>query len=145
MRNRVLAFQFPAVCRRRYARCMENGPLKQNRRVKVVHKLAIRGLKNPLSTRISGLATRINPLKAMQVVDFPHLVKNNALRDESENALALSGGGLGAGIFCDLSDSFSRKSGNLFARQVSHNQHGSLSVTAVSRWHLGTKLVVGTK
>ena len=41
-------------------------------------KLAIGGLKNPVLTRISPLATRLNPLKAMQVVDFPDIEKNNA-------------------------------------------------------------------
>ena len=60
---------------------MENDPLKQNRRVEVDingHKLAIRGLKNPVFTRISRLITRINPLKGTQVVDFPHIEENNA-------------------------------------------------------------------
>ena len=55
--------------------------MTRNMRVKVVknsHELAIGGLKNPVSTRISAPATRLNPLKAMQVVDFPHIEENNA-------------------------------------------------------------------
>ena len=51
----------------------------ENMRVKVVKNsdtLAIGGLKSPVSTRIFGLAPRIYPLKAMQVVDFPHIEEN---------------------------------------------------------------------
>ena len=42
------------------------------------HKSGLRGLKNPLSTRISRLVTRINPLKQSQVVDFPDIEENKA-------------------------------------------------------------------
>ena len=41
------------------------------------HNLALRGLKSPLSTRLSRLVTRLNPLKQSQVVDFPDIEENN--------------------------------------------------------------------
>lgn len=57
------------------------GRSTQDKRVRVVknsHKLAIRGLKNAVFTRISPPETRIDPLKPSQVVDIPHLAKNKA-------------------------------------------------------------------
>ena len=43
-------------------------------------KLAICGLKNPLSTRINRFETRLNPLKATQVVDFPDIEGKQSAR-----------------------------------------------------------------
>ena len=54
-------------------------------RVEVVKnspRLVIGGWENPVLTRISPLATRLNPLKAMQVVDFPDIEENKAFAEE---------------------------------------------------------------
>ena len=63
--------------------------MRVNSRVEVgkkSHKSAIRGLKNPVFTRIFRFETRIKPLKAMQVVDFPHIEKNKG-RTGSSNLM----------------------------------------------------------
>ena len=54
----------------------ETHDMRVNSRVEMIknsHKLAIRGLKNPVLTRISRLVTRLNPLKPSQVPDFPDI------------------------------------------------------------------------
>ncbi len=73
-------------------------PLKPNIRVEMVktsHKLAIRGLKNPISTRIRLLETRLNPLKPMQVVDFPDIGAENRRSEGRKTCMLARGGGIG--------------------------------------------------
>ena len=62
-----------------------------NSRVKVIkdsRELVIRGLKSPVSTRIRRVETRIKPLKATQVVDFPHIEENKGRKEDANFMIA---------------------------------------------------------
>lgn len=96
--------------------------------VKNSHELAIRGLKNPVSTRISLPETRINPLKAMQVVDIPHLAKNNAYGRWGINGTAAA---MGTRQDCRLGSGWGhfKLAFSAFGRKISPPDYGQRNQT----------------